>query len=116
MSAAIRLFTRMRGRLVGTDDQGNQYYTERTPVPGRRGRRWVVYNGEPEASRVPPEWHAWLHWLTDDAPLAAGGHAWQRPHRPNRTGTPRAHVPRGHTARGGARTAATGDYEPWRPE
>ena len=41
-----------------------------------------------EASRVPPEWHAWLHYTTD-APLPDDGRrAWQKPHQANMTGTP----------------------------
>ena len=38
------------------------------PAAGKGGRakRWVVYAGAPEASMVGPEWHAWLHHLTDE--------------------------------------------------
>ena len=54
---------------------------------GRRRRRWVLYRRGPvEASRVPPEWHAWLHYTTE-APLhekarrALGEAAPAEPHR-----------------------------------
>ena len=36
--------------------------------------RWVVYNGaaqhwrNQEPSTVPPEWHGWLHYITDANP------------------------------------------------
>lgn len=116
MTIATRLFTRLKGRLVGTDDQGNRYYTEHTPRPGRAPRRWVLYAGEPEASSVPPEWHAWLHWTVDTPLTEASRHPWQKPHRPNMTGTDKAWLPRGHDARPGPRPPATGDYEAWRPE
>lgn len=109
------LFTWVRGRLVGTDPDGNRYYTERSPRPGRRMRRWVIYNGQDEASRVPPEWHVWLHH-TSDAPLnGAARWSWQKPHQPNLTGTPRAYLPPGHDLAGGQRPPATGDYEAWSP-
>lgn len=68
MTIGTRLFTRWRGRKVGTDRFGNTYYEERRARPGMRQRRWVIYAHEAEASEVPPEWHAWLHYTTD-APL-----------------------------------------------
>ncbi|MDD2877916.1 MAG: NADH:ubiquinone oxidoreductase subunit NDUFA12 [Acidiphilium sp.] len=111
------LGTLRRGGAVGQDDTGNQYFEERRPSRSDgRGRRWVVYaGGARDASLVPPEWHAWLHFTTD-APLSAAEHLpWQRPHEPNLTGTARAYRPRGHDYEGGARASASADYEPWTP-
>lgn len=112
-----RLFTAAYGKFVATDSFGNRYYQERRSPSGRRRRRWVVYNGEDEASRVPPEWHAWLHYTVDEPPLEGGvPHTeWQRPHVPNLTGSAAAYRPPGHLLAGGRRDRATGDYEPWQP-
>ena len=33
----------------------------------RRRKRWVIYNGVVEASRVPADWHGWLHYTNDTA-------------------------------------------------
>lgn len=110
-----RLFTMLKGHRVGTDADKNAYYEERRPRAGRRSRRWVVYVGQPEATKVPPEWHAWLHYTTD-APLPAGARrSWQKPHLPNLTGTIDSYRPPGHDYRGGQRAAASGDYEAWTP-
>ena len=109
-----RLFTWLRGRVVGRDGEGNVYYEERRPRRGLRVRRWVIYAGAVEASRVPPEWHAWLHY-TVDAPLPQGQRPWQKPHLANLTGTPDGYRPPGHDYAGGRRAAATGDYEAWTP-
>jgi NADH:ubiquinone oxidoreductase subunit len=124
MTIGTRLFTWWRGELVGTDQLGNRYYKEkggRKLVRGggmpSRERRWVLYDGEAEASRVPPQWHAWLHH-TVDAPPHAGQwphYAWQREHQPNLSGTPLAYRPPGSVLRGGHRAAASGDYKPWTP-
>jgi NADH:ubiquinone oxidoreductase subunit len=124
MSIGTRLFTWWKGELVGTDQLGNRYYREkgaRRPVPGggmlSRERRWVIYNGEVEASRVPPQWHAWLHH-TVEAPPQPGEwphYPWQKDHQPNLSGTPLAYRPPGSLLRGGHRAPATGDYEPWTP-
>jgi NADH:ubiquinone oxidoreductase subunit len=109
------LFTWLKGRVVGRDGGGNVYYAERRPRRGAHARRWVIYAGADEASSVPPEWHAWLHF-TVDTPLPAG-HArpWQKPHLANATGTPLGYRPSGHDYAGGQRAAATGDYEAWTP-
>ena len=70
MTFGTWLFTKMRGELVGTDAEGNRYYQDKRMIAGRRRKRWVMYNGVVEASRVPPDWHGWLHYTTDA--LAAG--------------------------------------------
>jgi NADH:ubiquinone oxidoreductase subunit len=116
MTLGLRLFTLFRGDIVGTDTQGNRYYRDRASRQGARQRRWVIYNGEQEASRVPPTWHAWLHHTTDEVPVQdSPQRPWQRAHTPNLTGTPGAYRPPGDLARDGKRPRATGDYEPWRP-
>jgi len=116
MNLGTRLFTLLKGRSVGTDTAGNIYYVERRPRADRRVRRWVMYAGSPEASDVPPEWHAWLHHTTD-APLPdAPRRPWQKPYVPNMTGTAAGYRPAGHDYQGGHRAAATGDYESWSPQ
>jgi NADH:ubiquinone oxidoreductase subunit len=116
MNMGTWLFTRLKGKWVGADSDGNVYYEERRPRAGHRWRRWVAYSGPAEASRVPPEWHAWLHYTTD-APLAEQPRRpWEKPHLPNATGTPAGYRPPGHDYRGGQRARATGDYEAWTPE
>lgn len=116
----IRWFTLTRSRKhVGTDHLGNRYYVGK-PIKGyKRERRWVIYNGPPEASMIPPEWHGWMHHQTDVIPSDQGDsyrREWQKPHQPNLTGTTGAYRPPGHILKGGRRDAATGDYEAWKPE
>lgn len=117
MHLGTKLFTWLRGELVGTDAGGNRYYRDRKARPGTRERRWVLYKDVAEASLVPAEWHGWLHNRTDEPPPADGRpkRPWQKDHVPNLTGTPAAYRPPGHFLAGGARARTTGDYEPWRP-
>jgi NADH:ubiquinone oxidoreductase subunit len=107
-----------RGALVGEDEQGNKYYQERKASLDGRPRRWVVYNGVAEASRVPVDWHGWMHHTFEDPPTVAPFKlkSWEKPHQPNQTGTPGAYHPPGSLERGGQRAKATGDYEAWTPE
>ncbi len=116
-TAITHVLTWLRGEQVGVDTEGNRYYQERRNPAGRRRRRWVVYDGADEASRVPPEWHAWLHHTVNETPdpEKVTAKPWQRSHLPNLTGTDAAYRPPGHTLEGGRRSAATGDYEPWTP-
>ncbi len=110
----LYLLTLFRGRFVGRDALGNQYFER----PGRlgRARRWVIYPGAADASSVPPEWHAWLHHITD-APLpTSAAKPWQRPHRPNPTGTLASYRPPGHEYMGGKRAKVSADYEAWGPD
>jgi NADH:ubiquinone oxidoreductase subunit len=107
------LFTRRKGERVGADDQGNIYYRERGG-----NRRWVIYQGDIEASRVPPEWHGWLHHTvaqppTEKPPLVK---VWEKSHQPNQTGTKGAYFPAGSLNVGGVRAKASGDYEAWSPD
>jgi NADH:ubiquinone oxidoreductase subunit len=115
MNIGTRLFTSLCGRRIGADEHGNVYYEEKRARPGLRQRRWVAYAGVAEATKVPPEWDAWLR-RTTDAPLPASGRKpWQKPHIENPTGTPEGYRPPGHDYRGGVRARATGDYEAWTP-
>jgi NADH:ubiquinone oxidoreductase subunit len=115
MNLGTRWLTWIRGQLVGTDRDGNRYYTEKRGVGDRRRRRWVMYRGAAEASKVPPEWHAWLHYTVDQPLPAPVDKPWLKEHKANATGTSHAYLPPGHDRRGGVRSAATGDYEAWKP-
>jgi len=118
-----RLLTWLRGERVGADAYGNTYYRLKGDKPTGRGggrasreRRWVIYQGEPDGSKVPSEWHGWLHHMVDEVPVPRQKYAWEKDHQPNLTGTPQAYHPTGSVLRGGHRAHATGDYEPWSPE
>ncbi|MEI7713870.1 MAG: NADH:ubiquinone oxidoreductase subunit NDUFA12 [Rhodospirillales bacterium] len=116
MNIGTWLHTKLHGRQVGTDGAGNIYYVDkRTPAPGRRASRWVAFAGPDEASAVPPEWHAWLHYTVDEALPETGRKPWQKPHQANATGTASSYRPAGHDYNGGQRAKATGDYESWTP-
>lgn len=112
-----RLWTSLNGESVGSDEQGNAYY-RKGGGKGRAERRWVIFNGANEASRVPAEWHGWLHKTTDVLPAdqTTPRRSWQKPHAPNLTGTGRAWVRPGALGAPVPRARATGDYEAWTPD
>lgn len=107
-----------RGRQVGQDDQGNRYFEE-TKGSGSFGRkrRWVIYAGYAESSRVPPEWHGWLHHTFREPPEdGRPARVWMKPHEPNLSGTPHAYHPKGSLHHGDVGAPVVQDYEAWTPE
>jgi NADH:ubiquinone oxidoreductase subunit len=116
-STSLTLWRR-GARLIGKDEQGNRYFEEAAASgPHGRKRRWVVYHGVAEASRVPPDWHGWLHHTFEEPPTVAPlrRRVWEKAHLPNMTGTPLAYRPPGSLALDPDRTVKQ-DYEPWAPE
>ena len=112
------LFTWWDGATTGTalsaggtaarsasDALGNVYFEGK-----KGGRRWVMYAGSNDVSRVPPEWYAWLTRQIDDVPdkalppppkfLKAGD---AQPHRHGRRLSPVRRARARRPARGGER-------------
>jgi len=106
-----QFYTWRKGVRVGEDNEGNIFYRNADDT-----RRWVMFNGEAEASRVSPDWHGWLHHTyrepPTDRPLPRK--AWEKPHQENLTGTALAYAPAGSIRR--AEPAKRSDYEAWSPE
>ena len=112
-TVGTRLFTSRKGQIVGEDEQGNKFYQT---ADGKR--RWVIYNGVAEASRISPDWHGWLHHTYDEAPSDAPlrRKSWEKEHVPNLTGTDAAYHPPGSVVTPTRRPRVAGDYEAWQPE
>ena len=110
-----------RGVYVGSDELGNRYFEAKdTSDSFDRGvkRRWVIFKGYADASKVTAEWHGWLHhtFAEPPGPNDPPRKAWEKDHLPNLTGTIHAYRPQGALSRGGERQKATGDYEAWIPK
>lgn len=112
-SVGTALFTRRHGREVGRDSLGNIYYQHRHDS----ARRWVIYSGSNDGSRVPPGWSAWLRGTIEGVPDEAlpPPRPFQTEPLPNLTGTAEAYRPRG-ALHHGERPSATGDYQAWKPD
>ncbi|MEK7265319.1 MAG: NADH:ubiquinone oxidoreductase subunit NDUFA12 [Pseudomonadota bacterium] len=109
---------RLGAKEVGRDEQGNRYFEEKTASgPNGDKRRFVIYHGIVEGSRVPPDWHGWMHHTFDEPPTVAPlrRRAFEKDHLPNMTGTPLAYHPPGSLSHAGG-SSAVSDYEAWSPE
>lgn len=115
-----RFFTWRKGERVGADEFGNTYYRTRGRAKDKAlgyERRWVIYNGEADASMIPPGWHGWLHHRAETPPSEESYEKrdWEMPHEGNPTGTANAYRPQGSVLRPGAPSAAGETYQPWTP-
>ena len=108
------IFSRRYGREVGRDEFGNIYFVHRKDPR----RRWVIYAGDNDGSRVPPAWQAWLRGTIDEVPHEAlpPRRHFQKDPVPNLTGPMAAFRPDGALGSGKVRPASTGDYQPWTPD
>lgn len=112
------LYTLFCGVCVGQDQFGNKYYQSKSKSRAlNRNHRWVYFNGDPEASKIPSGWFSWIHYQTDECPQSNElKYSWQKQHEVNLTGTSAAYYPKGHILSDGKRSKATGDYEAWNEE
>jgi len=84
------IYTLFTGKLIGVDEFGNRYYSN------SKGKRWVIYKNRTESSSIPPEWHLWIHFLTEKKPPNdLKKFTWQKKHVENLTGTKKAYKPEG---------------------
>jgi len=84
------VYTLIYGKYVGNDQFGNKYFSSTS------GKRWVIYKDRVESSKIPPEWHLWIHFLKENKPAEnLNKFNWQKQHEENLTGTDKAYKPEG---------------------
>ena len=82
-------YTLFRGKLVGKDEFNNKYYSN------SKGKRWVVYNNLVDSSKIPAEWHLWIHHIKNKPIKDLNKYKWQIKHQENLTGTKDSYKPEG---------------------
>lgn len=82
MKFLLKLYLIMFANKIGTDSYKNVYY-ELKSKKYNKIRRFVLYKGKNEASKVPPEWDGWLR-LSTKFPIEEANNS---PYLPNLTGT-----------------------------
>tara|TARA_Y100000590_G_C15660376_1_gene992354 strand:- start:751 stop:1119 length:369 start_codon:yes stop_codon:yes gene_type:complete len=102
------IYTLIKGKLVGKDQFGNKYYSNSS------GKRWVIYKDLVESSKIPPEWHLWIHSLKNKKPEESiNKFQWQKEYEENLTGTNKAYKPDGSLLSKTKKNMKT--YESWNP-
>lgn len=105
MQIISQIFIKLFNKKIGSDIFGNSYYEN------KQGKRFVVYKGIAEPSKIPAEWHSWIHYSTDIAPvnINTDRYSWQKVHLPNLTGTKNAYSPKQHKGK------IENKYQSWAP-
>ena len=100
-------YTLISGKFIGEDKFGNKYYSN------SKGKRWVIYENKVESTKIPPEWHLWIHFLINNKPsYNTIKFEWQKKHEENLTGTEKAHKPDGSLASDSKKNMKK--YETWK--
>ncbi|WP_316355220.1 NADH-ubiquinone oxidoreductase subunit NDUFA12 family protein [Candidatus Trichorickettsia mobilis] len=114
MSILNKLVIEICYKVVGVDQFGNKYYEGNKVDSLGNKKRYVIYKGSAEPSKIPPLWHAWLHYTVDEIPAAsAKSFVWQQNHLPNLTGSKLAYYP---LTSGQVRKEVSADYKKWQPK
>ena len=116
MNLGTSIYTWLYGNFVGEDNFNNKYYCNSKDFKDFKSKRWVIFNGEIEASKIPPHWHAWLHKSIDAPPINySHKYVWQRDREPNLTGTKDAYYPDSHPLSKSNDKTIESEYESWSP-
>ncbi len=112
MRFITELKIKLSSKLVGTDEFGNQYFEN------KKGRRFIIYKGIAEPTKIPAEWHGWIHFTSNTIPTSSktNRYHWQKIHLPNLTGTKNSYAPKGNLLQNSNREKVSADYQAWNPE
>ena len=103
------IYTLFKGKFVGEDEFGNKYYLS------SNGKRWVIYKSTIESTKIPPEWHLWIHSSSRKKPLDnSAKFKWQTEHKENLTGSEKAYKPEGSLDSNSKKNVKK--YEIWNPK
>tara|TARA_B100001173_G_C15597693_1_gene383251 strand:+ start:18 stop:386 length:369 start_codon:yes stop_codon:yes gene_type:complete len=100
------IYTLINGKYVGKDEFENKYYTN------SEGKRWVIYKNLIESSKIPPEWHLWIHYMSQNKPSEnTNKYSWQKKYEENLTGTSKTYRPEGSLVNNSKKN--TKKYDAW---
>lgn len=108
MEFITKFLIKRSAQKIGTDEFGNSYYENK-----KNGKRYVIYNGIAEASKIPAHWHGWIHYNNNNTPVKVDTKksSWQKIHIPNLTGTKNAYSPKNKKS-----AKSSSQYESWQPK
>ncbi|MDA9591509.1 NADH-ubiquinone oxidoreductase subunit NDUFA12 family protein [Pelagibacteraceae bacterium] len=108
-TVGTRIWSYLNGYNVGNDNFGNTYMRNKND-----SKRWVLYKGEVDSTKVPPQWNAWLRYTSNDMPIFKKKYFWERDHIQNQTGTSKSYYPKASVMRD-SNGRKKSEYEKWSP-
>lgn len=117
MNLINKIKIQLTATKVGEDEFGNRYFEEKSEKISAKKKRFIIYHGQVEASKIPATWHRWLHYTTDKIPVNVNCHkySWQKIHLPNLSGTLYEHSASASINKKGDRKLVSSDFEAWNP-
>lgn len=104
MDIIHKLCIKLSATKVGSDEFGNEYYQNKSK------KRFVIYKGQSEPTKVPMTWHGWLHYYSDEIPGEISKKSWEKTHLPNLSGTKNAYSPNNAKSE-----KTSSNYKAWNP-
>ena len=113
----LNIYTFFKGDFVGKDQDGNKFHKSNISYGVKKEKRWVIYKGDNDPTKIDPNWHAWLHHTTNDIPSKKTRKKfnWQKKITPNYTGTSKAYLQPGHMLNKEKKNKIIKNYESWKP-
>lgn len=98
MKILVKIYLKLFATKVGEDEYGNQFFElKRTDYLGRK-KRYCLYKGYVEASKISPEWHPFMHYqiAAKDVKTTYKQYKWQKPAIPDTTLSNYKFLPKNH--------------------
>ncbi len=94
MNTFFYIYIVLFGKKIANDKFGNKYYMVFIDMLFIKiEKRYVLYNGIKDSSKIPPEYNNWLMGNVDDISTLQT-RAWVKSHLPNLSGTKLAYYPK----------------------
>lgn len=98
LQALTRIHLIFFARFIGEDEYRNKYFqSNKRKDYLSRYKRFCIFNGKVEASKIPAEWHSWMHYNAE-APISYKKQFWMKSHTPVLTGTVYAFTPNSNSS------------------
>ena len=98
MKFLVRIYLKFRGTEVGEDQYGNKYFELKRVDSFGRKKRYCLYSGLVEASKIAPEWHPFMHYQIEakEVPKNIRSYKWQKLALPDLTLSDVKYLPKNH--------------------
>ena len=110
-TVGTRIWSFLNGYKVGEDIFGHVYLRNKNDT-----KRWVLYDGDVDSTKVPPEWNAWLRYTSNIIPTLQKKYAWEKEHKKNQTGSKNLYNPSASVLNSSNNKKKKSEYESWSPK
>lgn len=108
------LYSILRGKKVGRDNQGNVFYVHKK----NKRKRWVLYRKQIDPTSLDVKWQIWLTETNIDGETTNNynNYKWQKSKISNLTGTPNSYHPGEQSSKEKKFVNKKNKNEIWKPD